>query len=218
MRSYLIPMLILPFFISCGGEESNDENINDEMVQDETIHDENEIEVVEGHDIANTFDIRTQEVGIFKVGHLVPELPSELKSRKSSITINEEGVSTTYDVMTIFNDLEDVVDLRLEDNDAIDYLDKHIMDMTVYSNYYETEEGISVGSTLEEFIGTYPDYEIWTSYISGLIVIEAPEYAQVQFVLDPNGYKKTIKGDSDYEVLDKNDFDETTKITSIRVF
>lgn len=213
MRRTIYLALILIVIHACGSQAESEEEITTENDTTTTVE-----TTEEAPEIINSFLIEPHTVGIFNVGEKVPALPEELKSRKGEATLSEEGENYTHDLCIIFNNLEDVVDLQLEENSDLAFEEKVIVEMLIHSNYYETPEGISVGSTITEFVEAYPEYEIWYSYINDRYIIETSSLEKVQFILDGQDYMKTPKGDSDMEILNLADFAGDADIRSIRVF
>lgn len=212
MRLLSLSLISLIILGSCGGD--NHEENTEETTDTSTMV----TEVTEEPEIINSILIEPYHVGIFSIGQIVPTLPEELKSRKGNLTVSDEGEETTYELCIIFNNLEDLVDLQLEENANLHYEDKTVTEMIVHSNYYETSAGIHVGSTIQDFIEAYPDYTIWYTYISDRYVMETPALENVQFMLDGNDYLKQPKGDSDMEILDQANFAGDADIKSIRVY
>ena len=206
----ILPIIALAFF-SCGGESHDTEE--DENNSDSTST--TSINTTEEPEVVNSYLIKPYQVGIFTVGEVVPQLPGELKSRSGAVG-GDEGAEIELNI--IFNNLEDLVDLYLEDNPSLHFEDKAVTEMLVHSNYYETEKGIHVGSTIHDFAVTYPDHQIWYSYISDRYVMDSPELENVQFILDGDDYLKEPKGDSDMEILDQADFNVDAEIKAIRVY
>ncbi len=212
MKKIFYSALILPLFVACGGdsehEEASDENSVDTI---EVAEDMNEPEVV------NSFIIQEGEVGIFTIGHPVPVLPEELKIRQGSMSEIEDEVNVEFEVSMIFNHLEDVVDLKLENSDEEFHEDKNIIAMYVHSNYYHTELEIGVGSTIQEFMDTYSDYVLYYNNAQESFIIETPALPHIYFMLDGGEYNETPAGNSEMEELDPLDFAEGASIKSITV-
>jgi len=209
---YLIPICLLGL-VSCNGEPSEtEENENEEADSTLTVEEPKDPEVV------NSFIIEPYNCGIFTIGEVVPALPSELKSRAGTRTVHEEDEDVTYDLNVIFNSLEDLVDLQLENNDALSYEDKAVDEMFVHSNYYETEKGIAVGSTIFDCDVAYPDNKIWYSANTEKFILESPEMENVQFVIDPASFNGEIDNSKDEQVLDAAQFENEAKIIEIHLF
>ena len=77
--------------------------------------------------------------------------------------------------------------------------------------------GIGVGSTLEEFVKVFPEYRLWSTYISDQYVVET-EGVKAQFILDKEGLIGTVDYTSDSADLTRGDFKDDTEIISIRIF
>ncbi|MCP4439906.1 MAG: hypothetical protein GY810_13255 [Aureispira sp.] len=95
-------------------------------------------------------------------------------------------------------------------------------ELFITSPLLKTKENIGIGSTLEEFIKTYPQYTIWHTYVSDRFVLEAKSIdavSSIQFLLSPKDFKgKLPKNPSDMTILKIIDFEPTATIESIRIF
>jgi hypothetical protein len=209
---FLAPLL---FLCSCG----SDEQLENETDQVDSISEE-VVEVNEEHEVVNSYQLETKAVGIFMIGQEVPKLPEDLKMRhfvEAELTEEGPGEELTHNV--IFNQLEDVVELIMDHQMTEEHHeDKDILEMWVLSNYYETAEGIGVGSTIEEFERVYPDVEVWYTYVSGRFIMETETLPDVQFMLSEDNYMKTPSAHADMEILKLEDFESGSKISKIRVY
>lgn len=194
--------------ISCGGSgEENTSTANDSTKTTQEVIDEPEIE--------NSFVLESGTVGIFHIGAPISELPEVLNSRVGKVTTQVNGETIEHDAFIIFNSMEDVAELILEADTSKMDEERTIIEMKVISNYYETAEGIKVGSLVAEFGEKYTDASYRYSSTSGEIIAETTARAGVEFIIDPAGCTKKI-GKTDL-TLSSSNFNETASIKYIRV-
>ena len=217
MKSLFYTILIIPLsFMSCGGsEESEGADSNEETSTENT----SEEETVDAEPPENTFAIGTEMVGIFRVGEAVPDpLPEELKSRHFLETdVDDSGKSEEHTHNVIFTMLEDVVELTMEKGSDKHHEDKHITEMLVLSNYYQTDQGIGVGSTIEEFKEVYPDMSVWYDKVHDRYHLETEILVGVQFLFDAEDVKREARGSADHQEINASYINEGADIDKIRV-
>lgn len=200
---YLSMVTLAMILASCGAEESSDKD--QEAV--ESVNNTVELEE-ETQEVVNSFIISEGTVGIFVVGREVPQMPKELKIRQSEDLNN-----------VIFNQLEDVVKLIMNHDAGGEHPeDKVIEEMMVLSGYYETAEGVMVGTTVEEFIEKLDDAKIYFSNVINELYIETPAYPKVQFIMSVEDYEGKIKKNQEKESLSLGDLVFGAKIKKIRVY
>ncbi|MEX1002270.1 MAG: hypothetical protein WDZ35_09175 [Crocinitomicaceae bacterium] len=209
--------LTIPFFLlnSCNNESQQQEmNETADEVTDQNP-DSNEQEEVKR---VNSFLIEQDVVGIFQLGNEVPELPKELKMRHftEEVTLDGEIIKHTHNV--VFNQLEDVVELIMNQNSDEFHDNREIEEMIILSSYYETEKGITVGSTKEEFKAAYPEATLWYSPGKSFYFLDTETIPGAQFVLNPKGCKREIKGGSATVQMKWSDFKEDAEIEKIRLY
>jgi hypothetical protein len=95
-----------------------------------------------------------------------------------------------------------------------------IDEIIILSPLYTTEKNIGIGSTVKEFVQTYPDAQLQYTYVSDRFFITSDEIGSTQFMVDSLGYKgkKDKLYNSDLIKLYANQFDENAKIISIRIY
>ena len=98
------------------------------------------------------------------------------------------------------------------DNDAL------IGELEVVSSLYETEEGIGVGSSLNDFYSYYPKAEAFYTFVSGMYWLEQPDLKETQFMIDEETYLGEPDDSSDLTELKKSKLDMKGRITSIRIY
>jgi hypothetical protein len=211
MKKLAYLVFIIPMCISCGGEaeeETSEEETSEEVVEEEIVE-----------EVVNSVLIESGSVGIFKIGEAVPTLPEELSLRHfNEVDVNIEGEEMEHKHNVIFNILEDVVELIMDHTSGEHHEDLHIEEMYVLSNYYATEEGITIGTSIEDFTAEFPDYKIWYSRVGNEYVIETEAYRNMYFLLSADDCTKEVSGNKDMEELKITDFNEEAKIKKIRLF
>ena len=213
MKVLVHSLLVVPLLCACGGSE-------DETTQAQT----EQIIVVdeapkESEEIVNKFIIEDDVCGIFNVGDKVPALPDELMIRRFTETSkNSEGKEVEEIHNVIFNRLEDVVELLMDQGSSDIHEERVIKEMMVISNYYETPEEIRVGSTIEDLVATYPGCSF--AYVPAIerYFAETPDLEKVQFIFDVSDAKRTPSGSADKIAMRKSDFQDGAKISKIRIF
>jgi hypothetical protein len=101
------------------------------------------------------------------------------------------------------------------DRQAEKYSD-NIGSITVLSPKYMTNEGIGVGSTIEEFTEKYPDPKLWYTYVSGMYIIETDKL-NIQFMLREKDFSGTMVIKGDMTTLNYSDFAPESKIIKVRI-
>ena len=214
MKKLVYSFGVIGLLISCGGSTEETANTPDTANKDTTSQ---EPTVSEETVVENSFVLESETVGVFKIGEPLSKLPAELSSRKSTTKITKDGVEEEHVQHVIFNSLEDVVELVMEKNDAKAEEDLNVEEMRVISNYYETTDGIKVGSTVGDMIQEWGEARFFYLGASGEMVAESPKYLGVQFVLDKSGYNKKVTGKKDLPLSGSN-FKDDTKVQYIRVY
>ena len=212
MKKLFYSASMIGLLVSCGGsaEETTTTETKKDTVSQEPV-------VVEEPPVENSFVLESGTVGVFKIGETLSRLPEELKSRKSSISVTANGETTEHVQWIIFNSLEDVVEITMENNDAKSEEELVIQDMRVISNYFETADGIKVGSLVSDLTAKSPDAKFFYSGNLGEIVAEVGAYTGIQFIIDPAGCSKKVSGSKDISLTSKS-FNAEAKITSVRVY
>jgi len=207
--SYLT--FVIGFTFSCGGSEEQQQDQN-KVVETQTNV------VIEEPPVENSFIIETGIVGIFKIRQPFPtRLPEALSSRKSSTVRNDSGSPVEHLMHVVFNSLEDVAEITVEKDDSKHEDDLRIIDILIISNYYETRDGVKVGTTLNQLVDKYSDTKIRYDGESGNIVAITPAFGNTHFIINPDGCNKKLSGKKDISLSVKN-FNEYAKIKTIRVF
>lgn len=211
MKKLVYSIGVIGFLVSCGGpaEEPTTTETKDTTKQ--------EAVVVEEPAPENSFLMESGVVGVFKIGQPIGKLPVELSTRKSSVSRTVDGAPQDHLQHIVFNSLEDLAEITMEKNDNLHEEDLVIIDMRILSNYYETKDGIKVGSTVSELTGKYTDTKFRYNGETGEIVGESAGLTGVQFVIDPAGCTKKVSGTKDISLSAKS-FTEDAKIKYINVF
>lgn len=210
----IFALFVVCSMISCGGEEgSESEESTNDTSSEEVSESDAEEEAVEDSDI-----IVPGSAGMFTLGHPLPTLPEGYKSRKATKTYMEEGEEYEIELHTVYNTIEDLLDLHMQENEDIPVEERAIDEILVHSDFYQTDRGIGVNSTVEEFLEVYPDHKVWYTYVTERCVIEVEELDGVQFVLNSHDLINMPEITSDMIDLSLADFKEGSKIEEIRIF
>ncbi|NOQ72259.1 MAG: hypothetical protein GQ574_09675 [Crocinitomix sp.] len=215
----LIPFIAIATLVSCGGEQKPEKPIEPEnplAELTEIFEDLNE-ELSEIDGIQEIYTITSESAGDFTLGGAIPVSTDEYTVKEENITTDTEEGPFTETVYNVSDENENLLQIMLEyDYETGEYKDA-IGEMNIYSDRFQTVEGIGMGSTIIEFMDAYPDYKIWYTYVSDMYVIET-ESLGVQFLLDGSGFEGEISGSSDMEILSAEDFSADTKIVTVRMF
>lgn len=190
-------------FASCGGSESKTENSEKELTETEKLAEANK-----GLN-DKVFKITTAGAEILneegKIADMFKQPPFRLKMKSKKVM--QEGEEVSVRSTKIFkNDTEIAI--------------KYEGEIDLLTNDFQTEKGIGVGSTIEEFVAAYPDYKIWYTYVSNKYVIETPGLPEVEFILDPLSFigDENVLNESDMVTLTMGQMNVKAKITTIKVF
>lgn len=93
-----------------------------------------------------------------------------------------------------------------------------IAEIHIHSANFITDEGIGVGSTIDEFFDTYEDANAFYTYVSGFFWLDTQEVSGVQFMMNEKDYSVEPGFDSDLTELDRALFKDQAKIAYIRLY
>ena len=159
--------------------------------------------------------IKEHGVDIFRIGKQIPFNTENYTIKKEIVTFEEAIEEPIYEV---FENRQKIFSISPEyDYDREQFTDK-IGDIIVYSGKFRTAEGIGVGSSIEDFVRTYPDFIVWWTYISDRYVLDTKQYRHFQFELDGEDYLKEVEINGDMTVLNLSDFKKGSKIKKIRIY
>lgn len=210
MKRLVFSILSAAILISCGEAEDTDETV-------ESIDTTNQVE--KPVELVNSFVLEEGKAGIFEIGKEVPKrLPEELSMRqfiKEEVDLEGKTVEHMHNV--IFNQMEDILELIMNKSGE-HHEDKRIEEIMVLSEYYETADQVSVGSTVEEFQVVYNDATAWYSKSLNAYVLETETILGTQFLLDLSACKKKPSGTTDMIKVDFNKFAEGSTIKKIRIY
>lgn len=206
---YFTPLLLLNY--ACGDETQAENNVEiKDTVKTEEV-------IVEEPAPVNSFILDIGSVGIFKIGQPFPhKLPTELNSRKANASVNINGVQENHIQYVIFNSLEDVLEVNLENNSTIAEEDLVIINMKVLTGYYETNDGIAVGKTLNSLLEKYPETKLRYDGTMGEVIGETEKLTGITFVISKDGLKKQYSGNKNVS-LNASNFNDEAKISAIIV-
>lgn len=212
MKALVWTLLAIPIMYSCSGSEEQ-ENDQSTTEPEDPVAQEVVEEVVE-----NRYDIGTNVVGIFALGIQVPKLPEDLSLREfTRMDMDDEGNEAEHRHNMIYNQLEDCVELIMDQGSDEHHEDRVIEEMIVLSNYYTTDDSISVGSSIEELDYVYAQTKFYYSSIHDWYFCESPDMERVEFIIDSEMVKNKPKGTGHRVPMSINDFTEGAKVVKIRV-
>jgi len=153
-------------------------------------------------------------LGLF-IGGIMPETLENFKLIRS-VKIVEEG--NQEPIINLTKDNTELLQIGFEyDQEKRSFINK-IREILIKDKRFRTEKNIGVESTIDDFINSYSNYQIWYTYISDRYMIQLKDM-KVQFILDESGYigKKNLM-ESDMIILKKEDFIPNTRIVIIRIY
>lgn len=215
--------IILVAFVLIGCKNQQQEELNVELEQEiEELMAELEESLIEEEvpdPIPNqNWWITPTSVGAFNLGDSVPQEGRFENYEVKYITFEqqeEEGpnMETMHKVVVLENGKK-----ALEITPSVYQNKPHLIEeMRVFSEKFNTNENISVGSTIQEFYDTYPKAKIWYTYVSDRMVMETGTM-DLQFELSTEDYIPELTIETDMDEKEKNDFKPETKIKSIRIY
>ncbi|WP_157966096.1 hypothetical protein [Cognataquiflexum aquatile] len=167
---------------------------------------------IETASIDTEYIIEGNSIEGFKIGDTYSEKSPELNyEKKLSPSYTDEGIDT-LNMVSVSDKSGKLFDIVLEE--------MTIQKIWVGSRRCKTKDGISVNSSLSDFTKTYPDFEIFYSYVSDSFWASTKSLTGVQFHLDKECYSGSKDGlnASDMVELDPKEFNQNCKIVSIAVF
>lgn len=135
----------------------------------------------------------------------------------NTVEIFEDGVEEP--ILKVLDKNEELLQIEFQyDLKQNSYNDK-ISEITISNNKFKTDKNIGVESTITEFINSYPNYQIWYTYISNRFIIQSKD-SKIQFILDNKNFigNQDSLYENDSVELKKEDFLSNTKIIEIRIF
>ena len=160
--------------------------------------------------------IKETGVDIFLLGEKISLNAGNYILKKETM-FGEEGIEVPFYVVSE-NEQKILHIIPAYNYKTNQYTDK-IGEIIIFSEKFKTAESIGIGSTIENFVNTYPDFKIWYTYISEMYVIETKQY-NFQFFLDYEDLidKAGLSYNSDMTRLRLSDFKKNSKIKGIRIF
>ncbi len=168
--------------------------------------------------VDNDYLLLDDGVGDFKIGGSIPFPESSDNyeiNEEVQIRMTEEG-EFKETVYIVKKEGEEIMQLKLKYDFNTEQYTKNIDEIIVTSSLVKTPEGIGIGSTMNDFIKIYPDYDLWYTYVSGMYVIETKNI-NAQFILDKKDFIGELDITGDVITLKKSDFKQDAKILKIRV-
>lgn len=215
MKKLALFIPILLFIYSCGDSTESETEETSEVVEIDSSSAPQE----EPEPIINSITIEENTVGIFKIGEQVPErLPEELSMRQfiEEVEVNGKTIEQTHNV--IFNALEDVVELFMDQGTGEHHTDMLIEEMWVLSNYYETSEQIHVGSTIHDFEGAYPNIKGWYAPDIDKFFVDTEDLLGAQFIVDDKSVDRAKPNGNTVVPVAISAFDQQAEIVKIRLY
>ena len=238
-KTYTTTIILLLLFFGCQRKSSDHDSKEKELLEKEIellkkekellqeqhtkeknaspLVDQDEIKIEEVED-DKQYKLLDQSVGKFKIGSPIP-FPStsdDYKINKETQTrMTEEGPEeeTIYSVII---EGKEMMQLQLEYDYNTGQYTQEIAEIILTSSVVKTQGGIGVGSTIEDFIEQYPDYDLWYTYVSGMYVIETKD-VKAQFILNEEDFIGKLNITGDMITLKKSDFKPGAKILKVRV-
>jgi hypothetical protein len=205
MKRLLLILVIASagLLVKCGTNDNNSDKKN----SDSTKNQNSKVKVPK--------IIESKSIGQIKIGQDIDKIittTSQKFTNKIVTNTGEEGDVYEETVFTLFESNEEMLQLTGDTEKNVDVI-------TIISNKYKTKNGIGVGSSIDEFIKTYPDYKIYYSYISGFSWLET-KIVDVQFMIDIKNFtgKEDDLMQGDLVELKRENFKKDTKIFKVRIF
>lgn len=162
------------------------------------------------------FLIEDRAAGDFELGKPIPvSLENYSITKVQQTRTTEEGPTEETVYIVAEGDTEILSMLPAIDHNTGETTGD-IGELRISSRKFKTAEGIGVGSTLQEFIDTYPDHRIWYTYVSDMYVVEA-EGVEAQFLLDEEDFIGKMDVTSAMTPLKEDDFRKGADIRMIRM-
>lgn len=213
----IIPVFAAVTLLSCVEEPAEEETQNPFEELTEVLEDLND-DLSEIDGVQEIYTITSGSAGDFNLGEAIPTSSDEFEVKEEIETFESEEGPYEETVYNVSAENEELLQLSpAYDYETGEYLDE-IGEINIFSDRFQTAEGIGAGSSLNDFMETYSDYKIWYTYVSDMYVIET-EDLDIQFIIDGEGYKgdyPEITGDM--VELSKEDFEDDTKIISVRMY
>ncbi|MFN3136956.1 MAG: hypothetical protein ACE37L_04680 [Allomuricauda sp.] len=159
------------------------------------------------------------EVGIFQIGQSIPfEKAKEFnfEVRKEIHTEYFAEGSKDTPIYLVSKGKKDLLKITPEFDYTSDSYNTSIRAIEVLSKEFRTQETIGLGTTIETFINTYPDSQIWYSYMNDSYFLETND--KIEFHVKPEAYQPgEVDFISDLTKLNISDFNLQSTIESIRL-
>lgn len=163
------------------------------------------------------FTLKSNQAGPFIIGDAIPDSSEQFAIQKEQRP-GPEGTppqQTIYIVSQQGNKLAMLTPKYDSENQSYT---NTIAEIMVLSDRFKTEEGIGVGSTIEEFTSSYTDYNLWYTYVSDRFVLETSQHS-MQFLLQKKDYAGgEINFESEITPLKIDNFNSESTIHKVRIF
>lgn len=135
----------------------------------------------------------------------------------NAVEIIEDGIEEP--ILKVLDKNEELLQIGFHYDLKQNNYNSKINEISISSKKFKTNENIGVGSTITEFINSYPNYKIWFTYISNRFVIQSKD-SKIQFTLDNKSFigNEDSLYENDSVELKKEDFLSNTIIKKIRIY
>lgn len=208
---------VLLFQVSC----SNNTEDSKANTADQTVVIEDTVLKVD----SAFFIIKSKSVGDFKIEGNIADVqlikPYEI-FQEEKVFDHDEG-SDTLMVSVLKENGQEVLYMQPKgewaENGEVTYEEGSIDQIYITTSIFKTEKGIGVNSTIEDFMASYPDFEIWGGQICHCIYLSSNELQSIQFELDITDYLLDFENvDIEGEILNLKDIKKGATIKEIRMF
>ena len=207
-------------FMACGAEKKEEKENKAEPSITETEKEQPKKKdiVVEEEKSVTTYILENGAVGKFKLYNPIPfpETSENYKINKEIQTRMTEEGPFEETVYIVSENGQETMQLKPAFDMGTGEYTNNINEIVLTTSVVKTNKGIGVGSTIEEFISSYPNYRMWYTHVSGMYVIESDDI-KAQFILNEADFTGKIEIDGDMSTLKKEDFKEGSKIIKVRV-
>lgn len=163
------------------------------------------------------FSLKSNQAGPFTIGDTIPDSSEQFTVRKEQRP-GSEGMPRQQTVYLVSQNGANLVMLTPGYDPESQSYTNTITEIIALSDRFKTEDGIGVGSTIDEFTSTYSDYKLWYTYVSDRFVLETPQH-DMQFLLQEKDYTGgEINFESEITPLKIENFDSESTIHKVRIF
>ncbi len=165
---------------------------------------------------ALNYTLSATRVGDFELGGPITAIAKEKGYTIEELTQRREGQEEP--VFIVSADGERLLQIFPRYNPQTQGFDDVVGELKVISNRYKLDNGIGVGSSIEEFQKAYADAAFWHTNVGQMFVVET-EQVPMQFLLNDSDYvqeQSPLRGER--TDLQAAAFKTGSKIASIRIY